>query len=176
MDVLLPFSIPLSGLREGVHRLRFQVESDFFGAFAGSLLQEAEVEVALELDKRPSLLMLAFDLKGWVKTDCDRCLEPFMLPIDKQYHLLVKYAEEAADEADVLYIRRDEPALNVAKLIYDFLHLSVPMHKTHDLVEGECDPAMLALLERSEENEAEGKTEEEPSEDPWSALKDLDFD
>ena len=176
MDVLLPFSIPLSGLREGVHRFSFRVDSAFFGAFEDSLLQEANVEVSLSLDKRPSLLMLEFELKGWLMTECDRCLEAFKLPVDKQYHLMVKYAEEAADEADILYIRREESELNVAKQVYDFLHLSLPMHKTHELVEGSCDPAMLAFLQQQEQEETSEETQEEKSESPWSALKDLNFD
>ncbi len=174
MDALLPFSIPVSGLKEGIHHFDFEVKDAFFAAFEDSILKRAEVKVHLLLDKRPSLMMLEFALQGRVETDCDRCLGAFQLPIEVQHEVMVKYAEEPSDQADVVYIRREDARLHVAKLIYDFLHLSIPMHKTHDLIHETCDPKMTAFLQNAEEQKV--KESVEADEDPkgiWDALKDL---
>ncbi len=174
MEALLPFSIPVSGLKEGVHQYVFQVDRAFFRAFEGALLDRAAVEVALELDKRPSLLLLTFRLKGWVEVECDRCLGAFQLPIEREHELMVKYAEEASDQAEVMYIRRDAFELNVAKPVYDFIHLSVPMHKTHDLIGEACRPEMLRFLQEEQKSEGKGEEEREiPAKDVWDTLRDI---
>jgi len=174
MDALLPFSIPVSGLKEGVHRYAFQVDEAFFAAFEGSLLKRAAVEVDLELDKRPSLLLLTFRMQGWIEVECDRCLGAFQLPLEEEHELMVKYAEEVSDQAEVMYIRRDAFELNLAKQVYDFLHLSIPMHTTHDLVEQACDPEMLRYLRDTEEaEEKQTKPNDIPAEGVWDALKDI---
>ena len=174
MDPLLTYSIPVASLRDGEHLYRFSVGKEFFRLFEGSALREGQVEVELTFDKRPSLFQLTFQLEGSVRVECDRCLEPFDLPIEDVQPLTVKFDEEEREEAEIVYIVRGASEFNVARYIYEFIHLAVPMITTHDMAGASCDLEMLRYLEQNRANEA--KAAEEPENPIWSALKDLSKD
>jgi uncharacterized protein len=169
MKPLVPFTLPLSGLRDGTHEFRLRVGNDFFACFEGAAIHQGDLEVVITLDKRPSLMVLHFSIKGQVLAECDRCLEPFDLPIADEQDLLVKYDETAWDDADVIYIEKGTPSLNVAKYVYEFIHLAQPLFKSHELAGGACDPEMLKHISQAEY----GKEQDDapPTDSIWSELK-----
>ena len=82
MSVLKVFTIPLLGLKIGMHEFDFEVSSDFFAEFEGSPISEANFEVKLYLDKRPDeMLVLVFTFQGTTAAECDRCLRFDFLPV-----------------------------------------------------------------------------------------------
>ena len=91
MDMLIEYSIPVRGLRNGTHQFDFQVDRAFFSQFENSPVTEGNVEVAFTLDKRPDMFILTFDLAGTVQTDCDRCLALIDLPVADTQSLIVKF-------------------------------------------------------------------------------------
>jgi len=129
-----------------MHEFRFQVGEEFFRCFEGSVIQQGNLTVDLSLDKRPSLMVLHFKIEGTVKVECDRCLSLFDLPVRDEQNLLVKYGEEPSEEAEVIYIEKGTPSLSVAKYVYEFIHLAVPINKTHERAGAECDPEMLKYI------------------------------
>lgn len=169
--MLAPYGIQFVGLKEGETSFSFEIGPDFFDMFEGSPVSKADVFVHVTFDKKPSLFVLTFFVDGSVTTECDRCLEPFELPIRGQYRLVVKMKAEdtETEDPDVLFIRPSEHEINVAQYIYEYINLSVPMKKTCDLsADGKrCDPLVLARL---------GITHEEQGSDPrWDHLKDLNI-
>lgn len=169
MESYEAFSLPISGLDDGIHHYRFEVGEDFFSGFDQSPIEGGDIAIELELDKRPDMLVMWFDISGVMNAACDRCLAPIRLPISGRYRLIGKIGE-AEEEADVFYFSPDATKLNVAKYIYEYCCLSVPLKKTYDCMseaERPCDDEVLAEQERSEEEKG----------DPvWDQLKDLNFD
>ncbi len=172
MNVLDQFSIPVSGLSNGLHEYEFSVGKDFFEAFAESPIKEGAINVLFNFDKREDMYVLLFDFEGEVEVICDRCLDPFALPIEDRQSLLVKFDDEPWEDADVVFIQKGTQVLNVAKYIYEFINLAVPMTKTHDDAGDDCNPDMLKYLEQQEEEEAD-----EPTPNPFlDAFKDLNLE
>ncbi|MEZ4935860.1 MAG: DUF177 domain-containing protein [Saprospiraceae bacterium] len=172
MNVLDQFSIPVSGLSNGLHGYEFSIDKDFFDAFEESPIEEGSVQVHFDFDKREDMYVLLFSFEGEVQVTCDRCLDPFSLPIEDRQSLLVKFDDEPWEDADVVFIQKGTQMLNVAKYIYEFINLAVPMTKTHDDAGEDCNPDMLKYLEQPEEEEAE-----EPNPNPFlDALKDFNIE
>ena len=170
MDALEHFTIPVSGLHNGPHEFDFEIDGSFFKCFPESPIKEGNVAVHFIFDKQSDMYTMTFQLEGTVKTACDRCLEEFDLPIEDDQTLLVKFDEKEWDDAEIIYILKDTPRLNVALYIYEFINLSVPIVKTHDDAEEKCDPEMLKFLEQ-------GSDVEPPDASPvWDALKGLQND
>ena len=167
MDALLEFSIPFFGLGDGVHEFDFQIDNDFFAAFEASPIQTGQIHSHTTLDKRPDMMVLTFENKGTVRTSCDRCLEDFDLPIENTDSLIVKFSDEPSDDPDVVHLPKGTKSINVAEYIYEFIVLAIPMIKTHDLADEDCDEEMLNYLDIQEE-EAEDNEPENPI---WGALK-----
>lgn len=177
MSVLKVFTIPLLGLKTGMHEFDFEVNSDFFAEFEESPISEANFKVKLYLDKRPDeMLVLVFTFQGTTAAECDRCLAEIQLPVKGEEQLVVKYADTAKEEAEVVYLAKGTPEINVARYIYEFIILSLPIIKVYDCEEEDplpCDVVMLDKLEAiNNESEEEDKGEEGGS-SVWDALKGL---
>lgn len=170
MHALEHFSIPVSGLRNGTHEYDFRIDTAFFQCFPESPIKDGDVAVHFIFDKQNDMYVLNFQLEGTVRTACDRCLEEFSLPIEADEMLLVKFDEKEWEDADIIYVLRDTPKLNVARYIYEFIILAVPIAKTHDDADEACDPEMLKYLQQGENSEPQAPSS------VWEALKGLQND
>lgn len=175
MDSLRPYILPLKGLGDGNHQFDFEIDAEFFSAFEESPVEDAKVSLQVELDKRPSLLVLNFSFSGWVGTTCDRCLVPINLPVQGENQLLVKYGEagKEPDSEDVVYIPLETSNWSIAQFAYEYVLLALPIIKVFDCQAEEeppCDQEMLDRLDGPPSDEAEENT----INPLWDALKDWD--
>jgi len=169
MKSLNQFSIPVQGLKEGVHHFNFTIDQEFFKHFEGSPINESNFEVKLILDKRADMLVLQFDSAGSIRTECDRCLAKINLPIQDSQQLIVKYSVEEREEAEVIYVSREMTEFNVAKFIYEYICLAVPMIKTYNCEDENpsvCNNEVVNRLNLEE-------TEEEKTNPIWDELNKL---
>ncbi len=162
MNPLREFDIPFVGLKSGVHHFRFDIDHSFFENFTDALVTNCKVEVKLDFDKKESFFLLDFQLDGTVNVLCDRCGELFDLAIINEQRILVKFGDEITEtegEDDVIFISRSETLLNVAQLIYEFITLSIPLHKVHPDIKGKsaCNKEVIKKLDElsPEHREAE---------------------
>jgi len=176
MNALRQFTIPIKGLKTGIHTYDFSIADDFFSNFEESPIKEGKFEVKFYFDKREDMLVLTFDFKGSFKTECDRCLANINLPVDNNDDLIIKFAEEADDSKDVIYISKDTSELNIAKYMYEAIILSMPVTNIYENCEEDevCDIEMLNRLDQSEEeDESTEDTPDSDSNSPWDILKDF---
>jgi uncharacterized metal-binding protein YceD (DUF177 family) len=172
MNYLSNYTIQFSGLSEGIHYFDFSADKLFFACFEESDIKEGNVQIQVELEKRSTYLRLNFVLNGEVELTCDRCLEKYNQVIEGNYPMYVKFTDEFTEDTDeVMYLQPGEFEVNVAKLIYEFIVVSIPIRHIHpDDEQGNslCNPEMLKKLEQYETPEAEEKI------DPrWNDLKKL---
>ncbi|MCR5013519.1 MAG: DUF177 domain-containing protein [Bacteroidales bacterium] len=161
--------IPVSGLALGVHDYKFDINDDFFADMDYSEVKKGEVTVSLNIVREESMMTLNFAIDGKVLVPCDRCGDEFYIPIQSEQVFCIKFgAEEIEESDDVVVVPAEEHAYDIRSLVYEYIILSIPMHRVHP--DGECNPEALALLS----NDPEPETEEEADMDPrWAALKDL---
>ena len=166
------FLIPVSGLALGSHSYRYEIDDDFFAAMDYSEVQHGRVSVNLDINRQETLLTLDFGLKGSVRVMCDRCADEFDLPIESSQEFFIKLGTENAEESDdVAVVPADLGEYDIRPLVYEYIILAIPMHRVHP--EGECNPEVMAMLNREE---APAKEEETDTIDPrWAALKDIDL-
>jgi len=170
------YSIEFKGLKEGLHDYEFEVNNSFFEHFREGLVEEGEVIIKVQLEKRSAFLKLNFAVSGWLQLVCDRCLENYQQDVELETELFVKFGEEKEfDEGDnVIWVLPEEHVLDLAQLIYEYVALSIPLRHVHPNEEGEnsCNREMLEKIEiytHSEEDD-----EEDDEIDPrWAALKNL---
>ncbi len=162
------YSIAFAGLKLGKHSFDFKVGNSFFDQIENSLIQEAAIDVSLELDKHDTMLILEFAFKGTISVECDRCTELFEMPVQSANRLIVKLGTEEAEEEEndeIVSIARNDGMLNVAPYIYEFTSLLVPLKKVHATLK-ECNQETIAVLKNLSVKSAPEET------DPrWNALK-----
>jgi len=178
-SILEQYSIHYKGLRLGKHHFSFEIDDSFFENYSEGEIQRGKVNVAVELEKHTSMLEFRINITGMVEVMCDRCLEPFLLPIVFKGDLFVKFSETEYENSDeVWYVGSNEYKVNLAQYIYESISLSLPIQRYHGIAgtrESDCDSVMLNRLSVSN-----GKPHKSPAfvgTDPrWEKLRDFQIE
>ncbi|EFK36587.1 YceD family protein [Chryseobacterium gleum] len=172
MDKLRNYDVSFSGLKNGRHEFKFEIDKTFFQLFdTEQEFTNPRIEVNVSLDKHTTFLEFEIKIKGLVELVCDITNENFDYPIENEIKILVNFGEEYDDSnEDVITIPTGEHAFNVAHLIYENVMLSIPMKKISPNVSDED----LKILDQFSPKDIEVAEEEEHESDPrWDALKKL---
>ncbi len=171
MGGLRQHTIPFRGLKEGRHNFEFVADNSFFEQFETSEVSKGLVKVEVELIKHAQFLELHFELRGKVTVTCDRCLEPFVLGIENQAVLYIRFGEKSFEQTEEVIILADSTnEIRIDQYIYEYIHLALPYQRIHPEIDGHsgCDPEMMKKLEdHTPDDKSNG-------EDPrWDKLKGL---
>ena len=150
MDYLDNFKIDFAGMADGLHDFNYNVGQRFFNAFLDSPIRNGDLKVALSFNKTEGFFLLEFSLEGTISTECDRCLDPFDLPIEGDYKVIVKFDQdlelnESTEDDEVIFIAPNETSLDVARFIYEVCVLNLPLRKVHP--EGKCNVEVTNYLD-----------------------------
>jgi len=149
MEKLSIYSLAYKGLKQGLHKLEFDLDKAFFDNFEHSAIHDSKIHVSIDLEVSNRLLDFTYHIQGFHTSECDRCLETIHPKVFGEYRYLVKIVDEkpehTEDEDDVAYITINEPVYNIAKDIYDFVHLSLPIRNVCE-EESDCDLRVQNLL------------------------------
>ena len=166
------YIIPFVGLSNGNHRFSFYIDDSFFAMFDVSEITRAGVQIELDLDKSDRMLILNFDMSGFIGVTCSRCLDEFDLEVEGEQEFFVKFGTEYKEEDDnVLILPEGSSQLDVSNLIFDYVHLMIPfrvVHPENENGETACDSEVIERI-----NELSLKKE---NDSPWEKLKNLNLD
>lgn len=165
------YLIPVSGLAIGKHSYHYVIDDAFFARYDYSEVKQGRVELDLDVEREESMMTLSFNFSGEVLVPCDRCADDFYIPIKGSNVFLIKTGvEQPAGEEDdeVAYVPADQGSFDISELIYEYLILSIPMHRVHP--EGQCNPKVMELLNASAVESDERDKEIDPR---WAALKNI---
>ena len=172
------YLIPFIGLKPGKHHFEYQINNAFFEIFDYNEYQNSDIKVNVVLEKKSTLLELAFEHKGVVNVPCDLTSEDFDLPIKGKMKLIVRFGEEFNNEnEELLILPHGEFEIDVAQYIYEMIVLSVPLRRVHPGVkDGTLRTEALTKLNELAVKEVsiEEENKEEENIDPrWDKLKQL---
>jgi len=162
--------IDIAGLGNKVHEFRYQVGDSFFEHFGGQMVEKGNLNTTVTLDKQETVLDVAISIRGTVVLICDRSLEPFDFPIEKESRVLFRYAAQAEEVSeDIIHITRDTSSIDIGQLIYELICTSVPMRKLHPKFKDEPENEEGGIIYQT------GETTPEVNDPRWEKLKDLKF-
>ena len=167
MDKFRNYDVAFTGLKNGKHEFKFEVEQAFFDLFETEQeFTNAHINVDVALEKHTTFLDLEVTISGKVDLICDITAEEFSHPINNSIKILVKFGEEYDDSnEEIITIPHGDSAFNIAQIIYEAVMLSIPMKKISPNVNDED----IELIEKFSPKIEEDKEHEV---DPrWEALK-----
>lgn len=149
------FIIRLKGLQNGKQKYDYKIGEDFFKDFGNSQILDGKLDAIVETEKGSGWMKINCYVKGYVVTECDRCLDMVKLPVDFKADMAVKFAkfegveEESMNSDEVLVVDPTEGELDLKQFIYDYICINLPLQKVHK--EGECNKEMIDRLSKVEE-------------------------
>jgi uncharacterized protein len=144
------YAVPFAGLPEGNHEFQFKIDDRFFEHFPETEIHKGLLDAGIQMEKGPDFLTLQINIRGLVEVICDRCLEPFDLPVDCTNKLYVRFGERTYEQSEeVLILASGENEVDMAQYFYEFIHLALPYRKVHSLIPGlACDKRMIDKLNK----------------------------
>ena len=169
------FVLSFFGLKEGTHKFEYKIDKQFFESFKFDEFLDADFNVALDFNKKATLLELYFDCQGTGTVACDLTNEPFALPMKGSLDMVVKFGDEYNnDNEEVLILPHGEHQIDLSQYIYEMIVLAVPLKKTHP---GIADGTLKSdILNKLEELSPEKNKEINEIDPRWEDLKKLLID
>ncbi|MBB6372705.1 YceD family protein [Chryseobacterium shigense] len=172
MDKLRNYDVSFSGLKNGKHVFKFEIDNAFFQLFdTEQEFTNPKITADVFLEKHTTFLEFEIKIHGTVELICDITNDEFNYPVEHEIKILINFGEEYDDSnEEVITIPASDHAFNVAQLIYENVQLSIPMKKISPNVTDED----LEILNRFSPKDIEESEEEEHESDPrWDALRKL---
>lgn len=176
MKVTNEFLIPFIGLKLGKHQFEFEIKKTFFDSFDYHEFENCDIKVNVVLEKKTTMLELAFKHKGTVYVPCDLTNEMFDLPVKGKIKLVVQFGEEFNnDNEELLILPHGEHQIDVSQYIYEMIVLSVPLKRIHPGVkDGTLPTESYQVLSKLTVKEPKKENKQEENTDPrWDKLKQL---
>ena len=179
MKELSKYNIDIYGLEDKQYDYDMESGDAFFEELEQDLIERGSFKTHVVLNKSATMLQLNFHTEGRVELVCDRSLEPFEEPVLSDEKLILKFGdrnEELTDEIEI--ISRNTNRINVARYVFEFIALSLPVKKIHPDLRSNVDEELGAdedgILVYSSVTQDESESEETEKIDPrWEALKKL---
>jgi uncharacterized metal-binding protein YceD (DUF177 family) len=180
---LSKYNIDIYGLEDKQYDYDMESGDAFFEELEQDLIEHGHFKTHVVLTKSATMIQLHFHTEGSVELLCDRTLEPFEEPVDSSERIILKFGdrnEELTDEIEI--INRNTNRINVAKYIFEFIALSLPVKKLHpslreeeyDDEDLEDDDEVILIYSSEDQEESEEDSDSEEKIDPrWEALKKL---
>ncbi len=166
------FEIPFVGLKIGIHDFEFKIDKSFFEGFPYSIIENGDLKVWMELEKKETMLIADFEVFGTVKMDCARCNEEMDVEIEGELTIYYTFGNEDAEDENLIVIPHESYQIDVTPPIYEMITMAIPLRPVHD--EDECDEEMVKLIEKFQNQPKEEEETNKDDIDPrWSALKNL---
>lgn len=177
MNALRTYDIHIIGLDNKQYEYDFTSDDSFFVALEQELIAKGNLRTNLVLNKSETMIRLDFDITGTVEQICDRSLDEYDEPVSTQRTMLLKFGdrnEELSDEIEL--IQRNTATINVARYIFEFVSLALPMKRLHPRFrleeDADDDEPNGKLIYRS--GPADDDADDRPDVDPrWAALRKL---
>jgi len=165
------YKIDLKALTEDITPLEWQLDNQFFQSLEDAQVQNGSLHVSGSIRKAVGFFELILHTEGTVQVPCDRCLDMMDQPIEADLRLVVKIGPEYQEEDDIITVDENEGVLQMAWFIYESIVLAVPIQHVHQ--PGECNDAMMRVLEEHSAARSSDADAEENIDPRWSALKNL---
>ncbi len=166
------FTIPLASLPFGHTDYQYVIDDNFFDYRDYSEVKKGVVNLHLGIEKMETMFILTINLEGKVVLQCDKCGDDYEQTIADSAEIYLKYDAEKDDEdgdEDVIIITKNDSEFDLSDLIYEYIILSLPIHRTHT-DESLCNREAIERLYDFSKSEAAVEDEE----NPWKQMmKDL---
>lgn len=168
------YIIPFIGLKLGFHEFEFQIQDAFFEDRQYSSIHSGTANVRLVLEKKETMMIGEFEIKGSVSTDCDRCNDPIEVPIKGSFKLIFTFGNEPSEDESIIVMHPDDYELELKDHLYELLIVSLPTRLIHP--KGECNEEMIELLSKYTVQQEPSESEDDDDEDDWDFEDEDDYE
>lgn len=175
------YLVELNLLQSGDNLFNYTINNTFFEQFEFGEIQAGDFEVEVNLLKSTARTQIHININGYAVASCDKCIADIELKLNDNFSYTLRtlskemLTEDVLQEAEFITISKDEMVLDLSPIIYENIHLLLPMQRlgcTDRKGIKRCDESVLAHI-TGVSDEDEESTEEDittPIDPRWAAL------
>ncbi|MBR1469612.1 MAG: DUF177 domain-containing protein [Prevotella sp.] len=171
MCTLDAFKVDLLRLTDAETVFHYHLDKAYFEAIGAPDVSEGELDTTLTIRKCSDCFELHFHTEGVVCVACDLCLDDMEQPVVADNYLVAKIGNADSESDDTVVVDEQQGTLDTSWFIYEFVDLAIPVRHVH--APGKCNAAMTKLLEEHSTARSSERSDEEPTDPRWEALKRL---
>jgi len=163
------FDIKFATLGIGIHEFDLKIDKTFFTKHNNEEIKDADIDIRLSLNKKETMCLFQFSLKGKLILVCDVCLENLEYIFHSEEELILKISNEKrqSEDENIVYIHSNEQIYNVEQFLYEIIYAQVPMRKSHQDMNQTCNQEMIHWIEMN------SKEKIQHTDPRWETLKDI---
>lgn len=154
MTIKDQLTVALREVERDAKNLSLQLSDDFFKELDQEEIVGGDVEVNVSIRTAAgSAFRFVYQIKGFVRVQCDRCLEEVTLPVECSETVKVCNDDEIEDNGETVVIPSSQLTYNMAWDIYEIIDVNLPLQRVH--ADGQCNPDMLSRFSIEEDSESD---------------------
>ncbi len=164
------YKINIQGLSNNSHEFHFEGGDAFFESFEQDIIGKGHFKAHIVLLKSETMMRLNIDIKGNIALVCDRTLRGYEEPLDLHEVFVYKFGdrfEEVAEDMEI--IPTEETEINLARNIFEYICLAVPMKKLHPDFRNEKESFSFVYTD----SKADAAKKDKEIDPRWAALEKL---
>ena len=148
MNSLSKYKITFSGLKEGIHNFKFEIDNQFFLLFDYNEFNSCKIQVDVEFTKKTNLLELLIKSRGIINLDCHVSDESFNFEHSSDCKMVVKFGQKLNNEDyELLIVPNGTYEINLSQQLYEMIVLSLPLKVVHPgIIDGTLNSKVLERL------------------------------
>ena len=156
MTIKDQLTVALREVERDAKNLSLQLSDDFFKELDQEEIVGGDVEVNVSIRTAAgSTFRFVYQIKGFVRVQCDRCLEEVTLPVECSETVKVCNDDEIEDNGETVVIPSSQLTYNMAWDIYEIIDVNLPLQRVH--ADGQCNPDMLSRFSIEEDSESDNE-------------------
>lgn len=156
MDILRNYIFEFKKYPLGTHVFYLKPQKNLFSKYKNKKINYANLKVKGTADIQNNQVIIELKIIGFLNLACDICNEFFDYYIKRKITLIYKITDHPLEnENEIFYISPETTQINLKKLIYEYVLLSLPIKIVHPLDSNgnrTCNPEVLKILENHENN------------------------
>ncbi len=154
-------------MKLGKHEFDFKLDKAFFEVINSPLIADGDVDVTLLWERKETMMVANFSLKGDVYTFCDRCNDPISVYVSGDYRLVYKFGTDVSDDENLVILDPESIEVDLSEQLYELTAVSLPGRNVHPA--GECNEEVMNLYDAYivNANEPEPEDDEDWDDEDW---------
>src|SRR5690606_13922309 len=87
------FIIPFSGLKQGKHKFKYNIQNTFYESFEYNEFNGTDIALDITMNKMSTMMELEMKALGTVNVDCDLTNEPYDQKVSADLDLVIKFGD-----------------------------------------------------------------------------------
>lgn len=148
----IEYIIEYAALPAGEHHFEFDITNKFMQQYHSEPLENSyQIHTQITMIKYNHSIQAKVKITGTVSVFCDKCLIPYLYPIDIESHLVIQKGNPENSTDEIIMVEENNNKINFSQYLYETISLALPykMVPCEEFENVRCDREILNKIQQN---------------------------